>query len=90
MQNKTIWCSHNYETIPFNEVLQDVKNFVGNNTSEVVLFQVKLDWEPVDCEKFGNKSDHNEIANAIIKEIIGNYSIEPKKALDMTLEQLTN
>lgn len=89
MQNKTIWCSHNYQTIPFKEVLEDVKHFIGNNTSEIVLFQVKLDWEPVDCERFGNKSDHNETANSFIKEMLGNNTIEPKKALNMTIGELT-
>lgn len=90
MQDKTIWCSHNYQTIPFKEVLEDVLHFVGNNTSEVVLFQVKLDWDPVDCERFGNKSDHNETVNNYIQQVLGNYTIPPKKALNMTLGELTS
>lgn len=78
MDNQTIWCSHNYQTIPFKEVLDDVKHFIGNNTSEVVIFQVKLDWEPHDCERFGSKPEHNETANQYIQSVIGNYSIDPK------------
>ena len=43
----------------------------------------------MDCEKFGSKEHHNKTANELIKEVLGDLTIEPKKALNMTLGELT-
>lgn len=57
-----LWCGHTFMTVPLSQVVADVRAFLTDYPSEVVLVDVKPDYSPVNAEWCGlaNISEHQK------------------------------
>lgn len=46
------WCSHSFLTVPLRIVLSDIRKFIRENPTEVVIVEIKGDWSPINADNF--------------------------------------
>jgi hypothetical protein len=44
------WCGHTFLTVPLKLVLLDVRRFIKEHPTEVVVLEIKGDWSPVNAD----------------------------------------